>query len=227
MKTLEQQRALTLRTQGLSYREIQQQLFVSRSSLSRWLQAIPLTAEQRERIHQKNLTIRRRFVAFNGERSRVIAAQKAATRQAAAAQIGPLTIRELQLIGAALYWGEGTKAPGNSIVEIINADPKMIVVLMRWFRECCEVTEQKFHARVQLHAREQQAVAEAFWSQLTGIPLTQFTAPLWKTSRTSQRKRGNCLPYGTLQIRIADVSLLTRIHGWIEGLGMAPSSSPA
>ena len=113
------------------------------------------------------------------------------------------------------------------MVEFVNADPAMMVLIMRWFRVCCRVSEGKFRARVQLHDLTQRGAAEQFWSSLTAIPLLQFTRPILKLSSSSQRKQGNRLLYGTLHIRIAYVRLLMRIQGWARGLSMAPSSSPA
>ena len=224
MKTLEKEQAVGLRQTGLSYREIEQQVNVSRGSLSRWLRDIELTPDQQRRIHQQNLVIRRKFVQYNHQKRAVALAEKDQLCTQAAQEVALLSSRELCLVGAALYWAEGTKA---GLVEFVNSDPAMVALMMRWFRECCGVPEAKFRGRLQLHDPTRVTVVQAFWSQLTGIPLQQFTRPFQKLSPTSQRKRGNCLPNGIIHIRIADVRLLARIGGWIKGLGTAPSSSPA
>ena len=227
MKTLEKQQAVTLRTEGLSYREIEAQLDVSRSSLHRWLHEIALSDVHQRRIHQKNFFIRQKFIEYNHRKSIQSREQKSAIEHQAAAEINSLTMRELQLIGTALYWAEGTKGAQTSVVEFVNTDPEMINLMMRWFRKCCGVGEHKFRARVQLHNSARRQESEHFWSNVTQIPTQQFTQPILKISSTSRGKMGNRLPYGTLHIRIADVHLLTRIQGWIRGLSLAPSSSPA
>lgn len=227
MKTLEKQQAVTLRIQGLSYREIQESIAVSRGSLSRWLRDTRLTEAQHARIHEKNLAVRRKFVEYNERRHVDSQTNKRETLQQSAKEIGGISARELHIVGTALYWAEGSKGYLTSVVEFVNADPAMIALMMRWFRECCTVPEQKFRARVHLHHPDQRHACEQFWSHLTGIPTRQFTKPIVKLSPTSQRKRGNTLPYGTLHLRIADVHLLMRIRGWVQGLGLAPSSSPA
>ena len=227
MKTLEKQQAVALRGRGLSYREIQKVLSVSRSSLSRWLRDIGLTEDQQARIHQKNVAIRRKFVEFNDNKRIRCQAEKRATMARCANDVGSLSARELQLLGAGLYWAEGCKSDSTSVVEFVNSDLAMIALMMRWLRICCRVPEQKLRARVQLHDAGRVQDVERFWSQITSIPVRQFTKPILKLSSSSQRKRGNILPYGTFHIRISDVRLLTKIRGWIEGLKMAPSSSPA
>jgi hypothetical protein len=87
------------------------------------------------------------------------------------------------------------------------------------------VPESKFRLRVQIHDPRRLEIIERYWSRLTGIPLRQFTAPTLRISKTSQKKRGNILPYGVLNIRFSDVTLFSKILGWIQGLG-ALSSSP-
>lgn len=227
MKPQEKSQAIVLRLQGLSYREIQQSIAVSRGSLHRWLRDITLTERQVGRIYQKNQSIRQKFVAYNDRRCAESRAQKHALHQDSAREIGTLTVRELHLLGAALYWAEGAKGTLTSVVEFVNTDPAMIALLMRWFRICCRVPESKFRARLQLHHVNQVADATAYWSDVTGLPGTQFTSPFVKISRSSQQKTGNRLPYGVLHIRIADARLLTKIQGWIAGLRLAPSSSLA
>ncbi len=227
MKTLEKQQAVGLRNQGLSYREIQELLSVSGGSLSRWLRDIEMTQEQQERIHQKNAHIRQKFIDYNQQKRHDVLALKEECLRNAAREIGSIAKRELLLIGTALYWAEGCKGTFTSVVEFVNADPAMVQLIMQWFRICCQVPESKFRAKVQLHDVGRLEETQRFWSRLTGISVEQFTQPIKKLSSSSQGKRGNILPYGTIHIRIADVHLLTRIRGWVQGLGLAPSSSPA
>ena len=188
MKTVEKERAVALRNQGLSYREIQERGSVSRGSLSRWLQRIELTEQQQRRISRNVESTRRKFADYNRRRQLNARAQKVMTLQEAA---------------------------------------NMIALMMRWFRLCCQVPESNVRARIQLHDVIHLNAAQVFWSRVTGIPTSRFTKPAVKISPSSQRKQGNRLPYGTIHLRIADVRLLTRIQGWMRGLGMAPSSSPA
>ena len=103
MKTKEQHQAIQLRHQGLSYREIQSQLPVSRGSLSRWLRDIQLTDDQRARFDHTNALIRARFVEYNRRKRADAAANRAAIVERAARDIDRLTVRELRLVGTALY----------------------------------------------------------------------------------------------------------------------------
>ena len=102
----------------------------------------------------------------------------------------------------------------------------MIRIMMRWFREICGVAESQFRIRLQIHHPEGIEESRKYWSEVTGVSLSQFTKEYTKTSPTSKGKSGNLVPYGICSIRISDINLITRIKGWIQGLA-APSSSLA
>ena len=100
-------RARELRTQGMDYEEIAEALGVAKGSVSLWVRDLPTPArlsytECRKRSAEG---ARRYWAAERPARE----ARRAAAREAAAAQIGELTDRELLIAGAIAYWCEGTK----------------------------------------------------------------------------------------------------------------------
>lgn len=224
MKPIERQQAESLRKEGATYAEIQQRVAVSKSTLSVWLRGIPLTEKQKARIYGKDLEARRKFVEYNERKRQAAITRHHAWEEQAKTECGPLSVQALKWIGVALYWAEGTKGNGKGYVKFSNSDPQMIRLIMRWFREVCEVPEQKFWAYVQVHSKQGLDAVEEFWFQVTGIPRSRFTKPHLKVSRSSQRRRGNILPNGTVHVGICDTQLYHRILGWIQGLS-APSSS--
>src|SRR6266699_1671653 len=99
--------ARELRTQGLDYEEIAAALGVAKSSVSLWVRDLPRPArlsyaECRKRSAEG---ARRYWAAERPARE----ARRTAARQAAAAQIGELTDREILIAGAIAYWCEGSK----------------------------------------------------------------------------------------------------------------------
>lgn len=140
-------------------------------------------------------------------------------------EIDRFSLRELKFIGIALYWAEGYKSLACKGVEFTNTDPAMIRLMMRWFREICNVKESQFRIRLQLHNGEGIERIKNYWAEITEVPISQFTKAYIKVSPTSKKKVGNLIPYGTCSIRISDILLITKIKGWIKGL-MALSSSP-
>jgi len=201
--------AQQLRREGLSYKEILEQVPVSKSTISLWCREIELTLEQKERLKAKR-------GKPNGPKflkDRSIAVTKQIKAQAKS-ELKPLTDYEFKVAGIMIYWGEGFK---TQYVGISNSDPNLIKFMMRWFREVCHVPESKFRARVNIHSGQNEFKIKQFWSEITGIPLSQFRKTYVKEEGTGHRK--NILYNGTLGIIVSDARLLRKILGWIEYFG--------
>ena len=95
----------------------------------------------------------------------------------------------------------------------------MIKIMMNFFRKICLIPEEKFRLRLQIHPNISENKTKQYWSELTKIPLKQFTKTQTKITKSSKSKRdSNSLPYGTLHVLIFDKSLVDKIKGWIAGL---------
>ena len=146
LKIKERERARVLRKQGKSMNQIINETGYSKASVSFWTRDILLTDIQRNKISERGRSMesieRRRT-------SRVINENKKRQVIINLAKEDFLTIskKELKLVGAMIYWGEGRKA-GNWSVSLANSDPRIIKVMMRFSREICRVSEEKFHAHI-------------------------------------------------------------------------------
>ena len=80
--------------------------------------------------------------------------------------------REFLLVGAALYAGEGFKLDGQ--VGMANTDPAALLMFVTWLRRNFDVDESRLRVRLYLHDGLDLEAAESFWSNLLGIPHTQF-----------------------------------------------------
>lgn len=225
MKTIEKDKAIELRKQGRTFGEILREVSVSKGSLSYWLRDIDLTREQIARIQYKNDAVKQKFIRFNQLRKDRSERNKRFITADAVKEINKFSLRELKLVGIALYWAEGYKERACRGVEFTNTDPGMIRLMMQWFREVCSVRENQFRIRLQVHNGKGIEKITSYWADITGVALSQFTKPYVKTSPSSQKKMGNLTPYGTCNIRISDIRLITKIKGWIKGF-TALSSSP-
>jgi hypothetical protein len=88
-------------------------------------------------------------------------------------------------------------------------------MMMRFFREICEVPEEKF--RGYIHAFEHSDIhkIEKYWSNMTRIPLSQFYKTYTKQSSATLSKR-QTIPNGTFDIYVCDTNLFLKIIAWIE-----------
>lgn len=125
-------------------------------------------------------------------------------------------LKELSVIGAMLYWGEGYKGnhrlPAHG-VDFANSDQKMILLFLKFLRSVFILDESRF--RIYLYCYSDQNIKEIvkFWSRQAGIPKKQFTKPY---VRNDFRDKANKMPYGLIHIRYHDKKLLLEIKNMIE-----------
>jgi hypothetical protein len=143
----------------------------------------------------------------------------------AAAEIGPLTDREILIAGAIAYWCEGTKdkpyrRPENR-VAFINSDPRLILFFLR-FLAVAGIERERICCRVSIHESADVAGAERFWRQVTGLPDDQFGRPTLKRHNPATVRKNTGGDYhGCLVITVRKaLELYRQIEGWATA-GMA------
>jgi hypothetical protein len=165
-KLAERQQARQLRRAGLPLAEIAARLGVSKSSVSLWVRDVafePLPRPVRGRRRAPNALQQRR----QAEIERLLAEGRA--------RIGRLSEREFLVAGVALYAGEGSKRDGA--VKFANTDPRMVAFYCAWLRRFFAIDKARLRVRLYLHEGLDLAAAVAFWSDVTGIPPSQFQKP--------------------------------------------------
>jgi hypothetical protein len=213
MKIVERNEARKLRQQGLSINEITERVCVSKASVSFWVRDIILTDLQRKGISQKGRSRdsieKRRISRLANEQVKTNSVMNLAKKD-----IKSISKKDLKLMGVVLYWAEGGKTR-KGIVRISNSDPAVIKIMMRFFREICNVPEEKLRGCVHVFEHSNVREIEKYWSSVTTIPLAQFYKTSTKQSSASLSKR-QTLPNGTFDIYVCDTVLFLKIMGWIE-----------
>ncbi len=217
-------KAISLRLKGYSYNDISRQLAIPKSTLSSWFRDLVLSKEIKTRnIDKKKKSWSRNITAYNKRRSELARENWQRIQDERMLDIGLLTERELLLVGVALYWAEGFKKT-NWHAIFSNSDPAMIKLMTHFFLHVCKTPRDKLKLQIQLHERNVETEAIAYWSATTGLPKSQFNKSTFSLSIRSKKKRGNTLPFGTLRIRMNDVRLVNALKGWIEGLARSCSA---
>jgi hypothetical protein len=224
----DKERALSLRLAGKSYREINLELGVPKSTLSAWLSQVELSEKTRKIINangrQKAIEI---LVERNRNQARQAQKRSRLIKIGAEREVTGFDNQDLLLIGASLYWAEGYKRPktvnGRKVnfhpVSFTNSDPKMVNLFLLFLRKTCGVPEARIKASVRYFPHQNAVKLVEFWQKSTRLPPENFGQSQLSTNRTSQSIRPyNQLPYGVVQIRVSDTDLFYRIMGWIEGL---------
>ncbi|HEY4513640.1 MAG TPA: hypothetical protein VJH06_03985 [Candidatus Paceibacterota bacterium] len=213
MKIEEKEKARTLRKRGYSINQIVKEAGFSKASVSLWVRDIILTKEQKKGLSGRGRSVesieRRRINRLFNEK-----AKRQITIDNAKKDYSNISLEELKLIGIILYLGEGGKTERGT-ARVSNSDPEVIKIMMRFFREICNVPEEKFRGNVHTFAYADVEKTEKYWAKISGIPKKQFHKTYIKPSSASLQKRFT-LPYGTFSINVCDTKLFLTIQGWIE-----------
>jgi transcriptional regulator with XRE-family HTH domain len=218
MKTAQRDQARSMRReQGLTIKEIAERLGVAKSSVSRWVRDVDLTAAQHEALRLRNPAYNHQM---NGALAQAEAARwrRAETQKAgrARAQAGDPTF----VLGCMLYWAEGDKA--RNAVRFTNSDPDMVRFFVSFLRKCFDVPSEKIRVRCYLypdHRCDQERIEE-FWLDLLDLArISLCRSTVNSYSRASKRKRKGLLPYGTCLVTVNDTSIAQQIYGAIQEIG--------
>ena len=178
-KLREREEARGLRAQGYTLLEIADRLGVSKSSVSGWVRDVAFEPRPRRRSFRGRRPppnkLARRKVA---EIDRLLAVGRE--------RIGQLSERDFLIAGVALYAGEGSKTDGE--VRFANTDPRFISFFCAWLRHFFDVEEHRLRVRLYLHEELDLEAAQEFWSEVTGIPVSQFGKPYRAAADTTIRR---------------------------------------
>jgi len=219
-KLEEKKKVQILRKRGLSYNKILEKVPVAKGSVSLWCNDIKLTKKQKEKIQK----MRNRGQRIAAQRAGEVLAERRKKeieeiRFLAKKEIKKLTKYQIKIVGAMIYWAEGSKTSG---VEITNSDPELIKFMMYWLLNICNVTLSKLRMYLHIHANQNEEKAKKYWSRITKIPLNQFNKTWIKPGGTGHRK--NILHHGLIRITYNNKDLRHRIMTWIKEIYLTTKS---
>ncbi len=203
-KTVDQERARSLRAEAWTLAEIAAELGVSKSSVSVWVRDVEF--EPRPRRTARRRAPNRLQIAKQAEIE--------ACRAVGLERIGSLSDRDLLIAGTALYAGEGAKRDGY--VVFTNSDPAMIVLFCVWLRRFFDIDETRLRVRLYLHEDLDLRRAMRFWSELVGIPEGQFQRPYRAVADPTMRR--NRHEHGCPSVRYACATTHRRVMGLVAAL---------
>ncbi|KKQ35848.1 MAG: hypothetical protein US50_C0004G0037 [Candidatus Nomurabacteria bacterium GW2011_GWB1_37_5] len=210
------EQVFNLRKAGHSYNYISEKAGISKSTLSGWLSKIPYKPNE-ETIDR----IGKARAASGYAKSKMKLESIIKAEQEAVNDIGKITKRDLFMLGIGLYVGEGTKTHG--IVRIINADPKIIKLAIKWFEKVCGLSRDNFRIRLHLYPDNNIKECIRFWSDFCGLPFGCFQKVQIDRRKDKKGFKRGKLPYGTAHLSVKSngnkefgVFLSRKINGWIK-----------
>jgi hypothetical protein len=207
----QKEEATRLRRKGLSYKEILKVVPVAKSTLSEWLQKMPLTEAE------KSILKRRKDSNISLGRVRAAAAlhslradRDEALRKVAQAEFEKFHNDPFFYVGLSLYWGEGAKR--NDLFAFTNSDSEMMMVVLAWIERFFGVQREDVRARLYIHKPYAHENCEGYWSRTIRVPLSNFRKTIYKPTGLLVKKRPNYM--GCLRIEIGGVSYLRKYLYW-------------
>lgn len=216
-KSLLKQKAIELRRSGQSYSQIKKQLGVSKSTLSNWLQDMPLPPERIRELRDWN-EVRIERYRETRRKSRESALRN--IYESERSKIFPLSKREEFLCGLFLYWGEGSKRIEGSF-SLSNTDYRMMRFFVHWTRDILEIPIGKIIVRLHLYSDMDVVTEQVFWSEALEIPLGHFKKPYLKKSNLAGLSYKNGFGHGTCNVIVNDAMLCKRILMGIRSIADA------
>lgn len=207
-KLRERDAARELRRRGWTMADIARELEVSTSSVSLWTRDVEFTPRPRR---NRNFGSRSRGPNALQRRKQ---AEIDAMNAAGIAEVSKLSERDLLIAGIALYAGEGFKTDGS--VGFANTDAQQIKLFMTWLRRFFEIDETRVRLRLYLHRGLDLDAAERFWSDLTGIPRSQFGKPYRAVADAARRNAKH--PMGCPAVTYGCTKTHRRIMGLVRAL---------
>ncbi len=218
-------RARQLRAEGKTYDEIAEELGVSKASVSLWTRDLP-KPPPRERsaydFERVSAARRAQWEPFLAEREK----ERQETKAKAAASVPQLDDQVLLMLGAVLYWAEGTKDKPwgrKESLRLINSDADVIRVFLRWLTSM-GVTKDRLTFRVAIHESADVDAATSYWAGVVGVGLDAFAKPTIKkhNPRSVRKNVGNnyqgCLVVGVRDSRREYQVMDGLWHGIVEAL---------
>lgn len=211
-------KAITLRKQGYSLKEISKTLNIAKSTASAWLSDILLSKQTQEKLAQKKIL---------GQYKAVLIKKKASTdkkiklEKEAKIMLQSISFSKeiAKLCCALVWWCEGNKS--TSVLRFTSSDITLVQNFLFLLRSAYEINETKFRALVHLHSYHNDLVQKEYWSKITKIPIKQFYRSFHKPN-TGKRIHANysgCLAISYYDSKIAK-DLQAVYNAWSNHTGV-------
>lgn len=212
-KPEKKKRARALRREGMSIKSIAKKVGVSPSSVSGWCRDIKLTPEQEEALQNSNA---RREAQVKGARANVIKHRKKRMKYQ---EEGRQKAREgdpLHLAGCMLYWAEGEKARNE--IKFVNSDADMMVLFIKFMRECFDIPENKFKIRINVYLGNGLSPEEIinYWLDALNLTDKSLNKSRFNAQPKSSKQTRKSLPYGVCELYVGGGQYMQHIYGAIQ-----------
>lgn len=216
------EKAIALRKEGLSPREIGERLGFTRGVIYHWVRHVELTEAQKAHLCSMSYGSRSSHLASLKMQANFREVREAARAEGRAfAKKGDVN----HAMACALYWAEGTKKKNS--VCLANTDPEMIRFFYSFLVRVFQATPAVMFSYHQDEGNAPEKEAKAFWAKLLGLKEKDIKsfANKDKRPRTGLKKKrhrnGMCI------VSLHSTPAVQHIYGALEvysGVAILPES---
>ena len=209
MKKIEKAKAIELRKEGRSEREIASLLGVSKGSVSYWVREVILTDEQKNRLDA--LSKRQGIVGI--VRHSEITLEKRKEYQRRGIEISKICTKEYAM-GCMLFWAEGNKE--RTTVRLVNTDRDMVRFFVDFLKQYfnCEVKDFTIRVDAYLDNGKTSTEIENYWVSELGLSRECLRKSVFKNGNGT----GGKYPNGVCSVSVYSVEIAQTLYGSIQGL---------
>ena len=203
--------------EGLSLDKISEKVGVAKSTVSLWVRDINLTGYQK-------VNLKRNIINTSKQNAKKTKEEFKRLRREYQNQ-GRRKAKEkdwLHTVGCMLYWAEGYKSQNRSTISFANSDPCMLKLFIEFLQERLGVKKEKICLKIKCYTNNGISLEEIkeYWIRTLGLSKSSLRGvQVNALPKSSKKKRGNILPYGTCYLQIFDVQLTQHIFGAIQEYG--------
>jgi len=210
--------AMVLRKNGESYDLISKKLSIPKSTLSSWFSHQLWSDEIKNNLNLLRLRkSSENLIKANLIRTKNQKEKRVNYIREAQIDFNKLINNPLFLVGLSIYWGEGDKTD-NGRVSVINTDPELLNTVVKFYRECLGISDDKLRIGLFIYKDINQDIAIKFWSDKLKIPKQQFIKIQKLKSRSRLAK--NKIKFGICSLYFSSTMFSIKIHEWIRLLSI-------
>lgn len=193
----DKEKAIVLRTEGKSYKEIRAELGVPLATLSGWFRDQDWSHALSKKLNDKYLSRNKARIVHLGKiRGAHLAQLYEEARSEARQEFELLKNHPLFVSGVMIYWGEGDKVSKNSF-RITNTDPVMIKLFLSFLLNVCQVPKERIKASLIIYPDLRAEECEKYWSQAVGLDRASFgkSTTIQGKHKSRRLQHGICVLY--------------------------------
>jgi hypothetical protein len=191
--------AVELRKLGYSLEDVANKLNIAKSTSSLWLRNVNLNSSILKLLADKKHEggLKGLKTVINNRQKVLLQIKNKVINEITSLNLKNIALQKV--LCSFLYWGEGGKS--ESCVSFVNSDPEMIKMFLYLLRSSYNLDESKLRGLVHVHEYHNETEIKLFWSQITRIPLSQFTKSYLKPHTGKIKRIGF---KGTIRINYYD-----------------------